>query len=145
MSSIPKLALVMAGGRGTRFWPRSRSHRPKQFLAMVGSESLLEATVHRLNPEFPPEHVFVLTTRELAEETRRMLPELPAGNILAEPEGRNTAPCLALWGMATESGVLIAFPGIVPATPPGIFARQSRLPLTNRSRGGRRIRPGLPH
>ena len=86
----------MAGGKGTRFWPRSRSSRPKQFLAIVGKESLLHQTVHRLDGFFEPRHIFVVTTRELADETRAMLPELPPENILVEPEGRNTAPCLAL-------------------------------------------------
>ncbi|MBL0211423.1 MAG: mannose-1-phosphate guanylyltransferase [Holophagaceae bacterium] len=91
-----KIAVVMAGGKGTRFWPRSRSSRPKQFLAIVGTESLLHQTVRRLDGFFEPRHIFVVTTRELAEETRAMLPELPPENILVEPEGRNTAPCLAL-------------------------------------------------
>ncbi len=91
-----KVAVIMAGGRGTRFWPRSRMSRPKQFLAIVGQESLLRQTFTRLEGAFAPEHVFVVTTADLAEEAARILPELPAGNILIEPEGRNTAPCLAL-------------------------------------------------
>ena len=91
-----KIAVVMAGGRGTRFWPRSRAHRPKQFLAMVGKETLLHQTVQRLNPSFPEKNIFIVTTEELAAETRRMLSQLPPENVLVEPEGRNTAPCLAL-------------------------------------------------
>ena len=91
-----KVAVVMAGGRGTRFWPRSRGSRPKQFLAMVGEETLLNATVTRLGPTFRNEDIYIVTTEELAAETRRMLPALPPGNVLVEPEGRNTAPCLAL-------------------------------------------------
>lgn len=91
-----KVAVVMAGGKGTRFWPRSRSSRPKQFLAVAGIETLLHQTVHRLDGHFAPSHIFIVTTAELAEETRRMLPELPPENILVEPMGRNTAPCLAL-------------------------------------------------
>lgn len=90
------IAVVMAGGRGTRFWPRSRGHRPKQFLAMVGSETLLHQTVARLKPRFPDSHIYIVTTEDLAAETRRMLPQLPPENVLVEPEGRNTAPCLAL-------------------------------------------------
>jgi len=90
------VAVVMAGGRGTRFWPRSRNARPKQFLAIVGTETLLHQTVRRLDGHVPPERIFVVTTEDLAEETRRMLPELPPENVLVEPEGRNTAPCLAL-------------------------------------------------
>ena len=100
-----KLAIIMAGGRGTRFWPRSRGNRPKQFLTLVGQESLLLQTVHRLDGAFQPEDIFVLTTEELAEETRRMLPELPARNVLVEPEGRNTAPCLALALVTMEQRV----------------------------------------
>ena len=86
----------MAGGRGTRFWPRSRNARPKQFLAIVGTETLLHQTVRRLDGHVPPERIFIVTTEDLAEETRRMLPELPPENVIVEPEGRNTAPCLAL-------------------------------------------------
>ena len=95
-NSPQKIAVVMAGGKGTRFWPRSRSKRPKQFLAIAGKETLLHQTVHRLDGAFEAQHIFIVTTRELADETRKMLPELPPENILVEPEGRNTAPCLAL-------------------------------------------------
>ncbi|HEX7552509.1 MAG TPA: mannose-1-phosphate guanylyltransferase [Geothrix sp.] len=94
--AIPTIVVVMAGGRGTRFWPRSRNARPKQFLAIVGTETLLHQTVRRLEGHVKPEHVFVVTTEDLAAETRRMLPELPRSNVIVEPEGRNTAPCLAL-------------------------------------------------
>lgn len=90
------VAVVMAGGRGTRFWPRSRNARPKQFLAIVGNETLLHQTVYRLEGQIPPERIFIVTTEDLAEATRRMLPDLPPQNVLVEPEGRNTAPCLAL-------------------------------------------------
>jgi len=90
------VAVIMAGGRGTRFWPRSRNARPKQFLAIVGTETLLHQTVRRLDGHTSPERIFVVTTEDLAAETRRMLPELPPENVIVEPEGRNTAPCLAL-------------------------------------------------
>ena len=83
-------------GRLRAHQPRSRVARPKQFLAIAGNETLLHQTVHRLDGHFAPEHIFVVTTEELAEATHRMLPELPWENILVEPEGRNTAPCLAL-------------------------------------------------
>ena len=93
---LPLVAVVMAGGRGTRFWPRSRNARPKQFLPIVGTETLLHQTVNRLDGHVPPERTFIVTTEDLAAETRRMLPALPPENVLVEPEGRNTAPCLAL-------------------------------------------------
>ncbi len=91
-----QLAVVMAGGRGTRFWPWSREARPKQFLPLAGSETLLRQTVLRLQPDFTPDRVYIVTTALLAEATRALLPELPPENVLIEPEGRNTAPCLAL-------------------------------------------------
>jgi mannose-1-phosphate guanylyltransferase len=100
-----KVAVIMAGGRGTRFWPRSRGRRPKQFLAMVGEGSLLHQTVARLDGSFRPEDIFILTTEDLAEDTRRLLPMLPPQNVLVEPEGRNTAPCLALALVAIERQV----------------------------------------
>jgi len=96
LSTGSSIILVMAGGKGTRFWPRSREKRPKQFLAILGEHSLLRQTVDRVKPDYAPERIYIATTTELAEETRRLLPELPAGNVIAEPEGRNTAPCLAL-------------------------------------------------
>ncbi|WP_005031965.1 mannose-1-phosphate guanylyltransferase [Holophaga foetida] len=95
-SDRPMIAVVMAGGRGTRFWPRSRTRRPKQFLAMTGAETMLEQTVSRLIPDFDPANIYVVTTEDLAADCRTMLPQLPADNIILEPEGRNTAPCLAL-------------------------------------------------
>ncbi len=93
------IAVIMAGGRGTRFWPRSRTLRPKQFLAMVGDRTLLNQTVDRLDPLFRPEDTYIVTTADLAEATRCLLPELPRENVLVEPEGRNTAPCIGLGAM----------------------------------------------
>jgi mannose-1-phosphate guanylyltransferase/mannose-6-phosphate isomerase len=87
-------AIVLAGGSGTRFWPLSRKRRPKQLLALEGERSLLRETVDRLRPLVEPGHVWVCTTRGLAEDVRRELPEVPAGQILLEPEGRNTAPAI---------------------------------------------------
>jgi len=92
----PMIAVIMAGGRGTRFWPRSRTRRPKQFLAMTGAETMLEQTVNRLLPDFEPANIYVVTTEDLAADCCAMLPQLPSENIILEPEGRNTAPCLAL-------------------------------------------------
>lgn len=87
-------ALILAGGSGTRFWPLSRKRRPKQLLALEGERSLLRDTVDRLRPLVGPESVWVCTTRQLAEDVRRELPDVPAHQILLEPEGRNTAPAI---------------------------------------------------
>jgi len=86
----------MAGGVGTRFWPRSRRGRPKQLLPVLGRQSLLQMTVARLRGVVPPSRVLVVTARDQAAAVRRQLPGVPAANVLAEPVGRNTAPCLAL-------------------------------------------------
>jgi mannose-1-phosphate guanylyltransferase/mannose-6-phosphate isomerase len=87
-------AIILAGGSGTRFWPLSRKRRPKQLLALEGERSLLRDTVDRLRPLVEPENVWVCTTRLLAEDVRRELPDVPAGQVLLEPEGRNTAPAI---------------------------------------------------
>lgn len=89
------VALILAGGRGTRFWPLSRSARPKQLLALDREESLLRCTVERLAPLVAAEDVWVCTTEPLVESVVRDLPEVAPEQILAEPEGRNTAPAIA--------------------------------------------------
>jgi mannose-1-phosphate guanylyltransferase/mannose-6-phosphate isomerase len=87
-------AIILAGGSGTRFWPLSRKRRPKQLLALEGERSLLRDTVDRLRPLVEPADVWVCTTRILAEDVRRELPDVPPHQILLEPEGRNTAPAI---------------------------------------------------
>ncbi len=94
--SAPLFAVVLAGGRGTRFWPRSRRALPKQFLRLTGGRSLLAETVARVRGLAPPSRVLVVTTRELRGAVRRALPRLAAANVLIEPAGRNTAPAIAL-------------------------------------------------
>jgi len=88
-------AVVMAGGSGTRFWPASRRARPKQFLKVTGDESLLAATIARLDGLVPLERTLVVTAASQADLVRAELPQLPRENVLAEPEARNTAPCVA--------------------------------------------------
>jgi mannose-1-phosphate guanylyltransferase len=89
-------AVIMSGGSGTRFWPRSRTSRPKQLLALHGERSLLQQTVDRVAEAIPDERIVVVTNRAQAAETRRQLPQLPRENILIEPFGRDTAPCIGL-------------------------------------------------
>jgi mannose-1-phosphate guanylyltransferase len=88
-------AVIMAGGSGTRFWPLSRSTRPKQFLALGPDDrSLLRATAERVWDLLPAERTFVVTSEQLREQVEHELPELQPHQILAEPVGRNTAPCI---------------------------------------------------
>ena len=87
--------IVMAGGSGTRFWPLSRADRPKQLLPLAGGdEALLAATVRRALAVSAAEDVLVVTSERLAAATREVVQDLPARNVLAEPVGRNTAPCI---------------------------------------------------
>lgn len=89
-------AVIMAGGRGERFWPQSRSCRPKQFLQLLGEGTMIEQTVERLKPLLPAEHILVLTNCEYVDTVRMLLPSLPGENIIGEPAARDTAPCAAL-------------------------------------------------
>jgi mannose-1-phosphate guanylyltransferase len=86
----------MAGGSGTRFWPKSREQRPKQLLNIVGPGTMLQNTVERLRPLMPARNIFVIATRAYAKEIAKQLPDLPSTNLLIEPIGKNTAPCIGL-------------------------------------------------
>lgn len=89
-------AVILAGGRGTRFWPRSRTRKAKQVLPFLGDKTLIQQTVSRLEEIFPPDNVWILTNEHLRGEILRQLPQVPARQVLAEPAQRNTAPCLGL-------------------------------------------------
>jgi len=89
-------ALIMAGGKGTRFWPLSTEEKPKQFLNLIGEDTMIQVTVNRIKPIIPIERIFVCTGEIYVDLVKEQLPELPERNIIIEPEGRNTAPCIAL-------------------------------------------------
>ena len=93
---LPACAVLLAGGRGTRFWPRSRTRTPKQLLNITGGDSMLRETVARLVPVFSEGNCWIVTNSEQATAVRRELPRVPASHILAEPVGRNTAAAIAL-------------------------------------------------
>ncbi|MZK52734.1 mannose-1-phosphate guanylyltransferase [Clostridium beijerinckii] len=89
-------ALIMAGGKGTRFWPLSTEEKPKQFLNLIGKDTMIQMTVNRIKPIIPIERIFVCTGEKYVNLVKDQLPELPAKNIIIEPDGRNTTPCIAL-------------------------------------------------
>lgn len=91
--------VIMAGGSGTRFWPESRRARPKQFLTLARDRSLLQQAADRCRPWIPNDRIFVVTNAAHAAETRRQLPELSSRQVVLEPCGRNTAPCIGLAAM----------------------------------------------
>ncbi|MBQ9335954.1 MAG: mannose-1-phosphate guanylyltransferase [Lentisphaeria bacterium] len=88
--------VIMAGGKGERFWPCSREERPKQMLNIVGKETLIEQTVLRLTALTPFDHIMIITNAKYAAAIRELLPQLPSENVIGEPCGRDTAPCVAL-------------------------------------------------
>jgi mannose-1-phosphate guanylyltransferase len=95
----PKLAthaVILAGGRGTRFWPRSRTRTPKQLLNIVGKTTMLEQTVERLRPLFPADRIWTVTNVEQSAALRKQLPPAARKRVLIEPVGRNTAAAIAL-------------------------------------------------
>lgn len=89
-------AVIMAGGRGERFWPKSRNSRPKQFLSLTkDGETMIQKTVKRLRPLVDAEDIFIVTNSAYIGLVHEQLPDIPKENILAEPCARNTAPCIA--------------------------------------------------
>src|SRR5215470_14302649 len=107
--------LILAGGRGTRFWPRSRKRSAKQVLNVVGERSLIQATVDRLAPIIPPERLWVLTNDHLRAIILEQLPEIPKRQILAEPMQRNTAPAIGLAAQILHSLDPDAVMGVFPS------------------------------
>lgn len=90
-------AVIMAGGKGERFWPKSRSNYPKQFLSLTNSgKTMIQLTVERLLPIIKYEDVYIVTNKNHIDLVKEQLPNIPAENIIAEPVARNTAPCIGL-------------------------------------------------
>ena len=108
-------AVIMAGGKGERFWPKSRGNLPKQFLSLTDDgKTMLQQSAHRILPLVIHEDIYIVTNREYVDLVREQLPEIPDGNILAEPKARNTAPCIGFAAavMAQKYGdaVMLALP-----------------------------------
>ena len=120
-------AVIMAGGKGERFWPAGRISRPKQMLPLISEKTMIEETVFRLFPLIRPDHVLVITNKHYVEEIRRILP-IPPENVVGEPEGRDTAPCVALAAAlvrrkASPDTTMILLPADHLIRPPGEFQK----------------------
>jgi mannose-1-phosphate guanylyltransferase len=115
-----RFVIIMAGGRGERFWPVSREQTPKQLLTLLGEQSFLQETVARVLPLVPLANIFVITNEAQAAEVRRQLPKLPKANLVAEPLGRDTCAAVtlgaALVGARSTTGVMAVLPAdhVVP-------------------------------
>jgi mannose-1-phosphate guanylyltransferase len=123
-------ALIMAGGGGTRFWPRSRSARPKQFLTLTGDRSLLQLACDRLESQVPPENTWIITAEQHRSEAQKQLPQLPPSQIVGEPTGRDTAPCIGLGAALIErrdsEAVMLVTPADHVIEPTAEFQRAVR-------------------
>ena len=106
--------VIMAGGRGERFWPLSREKTPKQLLTLLGKRSFLQAAVDRVLPLVPLNNIFIITNQAQAAAVRRQLPKLPRANVVAEPIGRDTCAAVtlgaALVGARSTTGVMAVLP-----------------------------------
>jgi mannose-1-phosphate guanylyltransferase len=107
--------VILAGGSGTRFWPRSRRARAKQVLALDGERTMIQQTLDRLLPLAAAEDVWVITNELLSETIVQQLPQVPRANILSEPAARNTAPACALAAFLLEPATPDAVIGIFPS------------------------------
>ena len=109
-----RFVIIMAGGRGERFWPVSREKTPKQLIKLLGDRSFLQQAVDRVLPLVPAENVFVITNEVQAPEVRKQLPKLPKHNVVAEPVGRDTCAAVtlgaALVGARSTTGVMAVLP-----------------------------------
>jgi mannose-1-phosphate guanylyltransferase len=110
-----RYAVIMAGGRGTRFWPRSRKRTAKQVLRLFGNRSLIQQAVDRLAGVVPAENIWILTNEFLQAEIRKQLPDVPKRQVIAEPSQQNTAPCIALAAHILQEFDPQAVMGVFPA------------------------------
>ena len=106
--------LIMAGGSGTRFWPRSREKKPKQFLKIFGNETLIQSTINRFLPLTSKENIFIISKEVQKEEIEKQNLTVPVENILFEPTGKNTLPCIGLASLIMSrqnpDGIIIVTP-----------------------------------
>lgn len=108
-------ALIMAGGIGARFWPRSKEKTPKQLLKIFGENTLIQDTVARLNGIIPNENIFIITNKIQKPEIQKQLPSVPSENILEEPFGKNTAACIGYASLIIREKSADAVTIVLPA------------------------------
>src|SRR5882762_8818862 len=115
-----RFVIIMAGGKGERFWPLSREQTPKQLLTLLGNRSFLQQAVDRVLPLVPIKNILIITNGAQAPEVRKQLPKLPKDNVIAEPCGRDTCAAVtlgaALVGARSTTGVMAVLPAdhIIP-------------------------------
>lgn len=114
-TSRTRYVIILAGGRGERFWPVSREEHPKQLLRLLGERSFLQQAVDRVRPLVPPANILVITNAAQVPEVRRQLPRLPKENVLAEPVGRDTCAAVTLGAAVVGARATTAVMAVLPA------------------------------
>ncbi|MEY3545682.1 MAG: hypothetical protein RLZZ313_43, partial [Verrucomicrobiota bacterium] len=113
--SADRFVIIMAGGRGERFWPVSREKTPKQLIRLLGERSFLQQAVDRVRPLVPLTNILIITNAVQAAEVRRQLPELPKENVIGEPVGRDTCAAVALGAAVVGARSTTAVMAVLPA------------------------------
>ncbi|UCE08787.1 MAG: mannose-1-phosphate guanylyltransferase [bacterium] len=108
-------AVIMAGGVGTRFWPRSRLKQPKQLLKILDDKTMIQATVHRLDKIISKDQIYIVATESQMEEIKKQLPFLKQENLIVEPKGKSTAPCIGLTAIILKQRDPEAVMAVLPA------------------------------
>ncbi|MFM7806135.1 MAG: mannose-1-phosphate guanylyltransferase, partial [Verrucomicrobiota bacterium] len=114
-AAADRFVLIMAGGRGERFWPVSRETTPKQLIRLLGERSFLQQAVDRVRPLVPASNILIITNAMQAAEVRRQLPELPRENVLGEPVGRDTCAAVTLGAAVVGARSTTAVMAVLPA------------------------------
>jgi mannose-1-phosphate guanylyltransferase len=152
MATIPPrtdefCAVILAGGRGTRFWPLSRRHSAKQVLNIVGEGTMLQQTLKRLKPLAAPRNTWIITSRELRQTVLKQAPEVPPAQVIAEPVGRNTAPAIGLGAelilRSRGDSIMGVFPADHLISEPANFVKVIQRAIGEARRPGRLIVIGV--
>src|SRR6267154_2074723 len=112
-----RFVVIMAGGKGERFWPVSREKTPKQLLSLLGGRSFLQQAVDRVLPLAPAKNILIITNEVQAPEVRKQLPKLPKENLIAEPCGRDTCAAVTLGAAIVGARSTTAVMAVLPADP----------------------------
>src|SRR4030042_1093757 len=132
-------AVVMAGGKGTRLWPVSKSGNPKQLIRLFDHQSLFEKTLERLKPVFEPQNTLKVAKKELVPRLQGQAPGIPSGNFIVEPVGRGTAPCIGVAAIPVQhrdpEGVMAVLPADHHISDAGGFHRAVKASILAASKG----------
>jgi len=146
--SLSAHAVILAGGRGTRFWPRSRTRTPKQLLNIVGDRTMLQQTIERIAPAFGLSRIWIVTNDEQAAAVRRQIPRLPASRVLSEPMGRNTAAAIGLAAIHIARTSPDALMAVLPAdhyiAQPRKYVQLMKASLRKAAEGENLVVMGIP-